>query len=400
MKRKKILMIAPDLGYGGAEKSFSRWADAFAEVHEVVLVVFNLTSENVYLSNHTLISLDVPAGKNFFSKSWFFFKRAARLKKIKRQFQPEVSISFLEGADYVNVLSKRSEKVVLSIRGSKRYDSNISGLLGWFRHRVLMPRLYKRASLITVVSKGIEHELRDFYNVQVPVQVIYNFYDLKALRNAAAEPLLPGWEELLKANEVLICVGRLARQKNYPFMVRVFAKMKVAKPHLKLVILGAGELEALRSVAHAFGLKTFSTGEALTSDKDIYFAGMVKNPHAFVSRASLFVLPSLFEGFPNALAEAMAVGTLSAAANCPYGPAEIFDHAIEPVLEAKFLSAGLLLPPSEENNNEQLEWTWSEALTEALNNSSWRTKAVMSATRRVSTFDSEKFKERWNNLLN
>ncbi|HNC13913.1 MAG TPA: hypothetical protein PLF59_19180, partial [Cyclobacteriaceae bacterium] len=101
MKRKKILMIAPDLGYGGAEKSFSRWADLFSEEHDVTLVVFNTASENVYVPSHKLISLNVPAGRNLISKIWFFVQRVTRLRKIKKQFSPDVAISFLEGADYV-----------------------------------------------------------------------------------------------------------------------------------------------------------------------------------------------------------------------------------------------------------------------------------------------------------
>ncbi|HMV11007.1 MAG TPA: glycosyltransferase [Cyclobacteriaceae bacterium] len=402
MKRKKILMIAPDLGYGGAEKSFSRWADLFSEEHDVTLVVFNTASENVYVPSHKLISLNVPAGRNLISKIWFFVQRVTRLRKIKKQFSPDVAISFLEGADYVNVLSKQSEKVVLSIRGSKQYDSNISGLIGWFRHKVLMPYLYNRADLITVVSKGIEIELREFYQVKntVPIQVIYNFYDTLNLKKSGSEPLSEGWENLLNNNEIMICVGRLARQKNYPFIIRVFAKLKKLRPQLKLVILGGGQLEPLITLSHKLGLSTFSTGDKFTTDRDIYFAGMVKNPHAYVSRASLFVLPSLFEGFPNSLAEAMAVETVSAAANCPYGPAEIFDQAIQEIQEPKFLDFGLLLPTSEERENDQLESLWATALIEALKNDSWRARVMQNAAARLTEFNVQKFRSSWSEMLN
>lgn len=402
MKRKKILMIAPDLGYGGAEKSFSRWADLFSEEHDVTLAVFNTDSENIYVPHHNLISLNVPAGRNPVSKLWLFFQRIVRLRKIKKQLKPDVAISFLEGADYVNVLSKRSEKVVLSIRGSKQYDSNISGLPGWFRHKVLMPYLYNRADLITVVSKGIETELRKFYRVKntVPIQVVYNFYDAANLKTLGSEPLSDEWADFMSDNETVICVGRLARQKNYPFIIRVFAKMKALRPQLRLVILGSGELEPLITIARKLGLTTFSKGEEFSTGKDIYFAGMIKNPHAYVSRASLFVLPSLFEGFPNALAEAMAVETASAAANCPYGPAEIFDHPIENIDEPKFLDYGLLLPPGEEGENEQRESLWAAALMKALENHSWQKRAVQTAAARIAEFNVQNFKSSWGEMLN
>ncbi|HNC30551.1 MAG TPA: glycosyltransferase, partial [Cyclobacteriaceae bacterium] len=220
------------------------------------------------------------------------------------------------------------------------------------------------------------------------------------LKKSGSEPLSEGWENLLNNNEIMICVGRLARQKNYPFIIRVFAKLKKLRPQLKLVILGGGQLEPLITLSHKLGLSTFSTGDKFTTDRDIYFAGMVKNPHAYVSRASLFVLPSLFEGFPNSLAEAMAVETVSAAANCPYGPAEIFDQAIQEIQEPKFLDFGLLLPTSEERENDQLESLWATALIEALKNDSWRARVMQNAAARLTEFNVQKFRSSWSEMLN
>lgn len=394
MKRKRILMLAPDLGYGGAEKSFSRWAEILSENHEVIRVVFNKAGNNTYLADHNVISLDVPAGKNVFSKAKFFRERIMKLKKIKKELRPDVSISFLEGADYVNVLSRQSEKVILSIRGSKQYDSNISGMLGWLRHRILMPYLYNRADRITVVSEGIKQELREFYHVKpdVPVQVIYNFYDASRLKALAAESLSDEWQKILSNHQIIVCVGRVARQKNYPFMIRVFKKVKKIRPHVKLLILGDGEQkETLLAQAEELNLKAYSNGIPLTSEYDLYFAGMVKNPHAFVSRASLFVLPSLFEGFPNALAEAMIAGTPAAAANCPYGPAEIFGQPIKEISEPEFLTTGLLLPASEETANQNLESVWANALIKALDDKDWRAAVTANASQRMAVFNEEQF---------
>lgn len=401
--RKRILMITPDLGYGGAEKSFSRWADMLSAHHDVTRVVFNTAEENVYLKNRDLVSLDIPGGKNLFSKLWYFFKRVVRLKQIKGDLRPDVSISFLEGADYVNVLSKQSDKVVLSIRGSKLHDTNISGLLGWIRHRILIPQLYNRANLITVVSEGIKKELQEFYkiNKRIPIKVIHNFYNVQELQQLASEPLPVEWKDFLNSHEVMICVGRLARQKGYPFMIRVFKRMKVVKPDLKLLILGAGDDVHVKLVKQAedMSLGTFSQPEALTNEKDIYFAGFINNPHAFVAHATLFVLPSRVEGFPNALVEAMAIGIPVAAANCLHGPAEIFGQPIDTIQKPLFLNCGLLLPATEEQINDPLEEHWAEALIKALDDVSWRKFAIDGATQRVANFTLQKFQNSWEDLL-
>jgi glycosyltransferase involved in cell wall biosynthesis len=402
MARKRILMIAPDLGYGGAEKSFSRWADAFAVEHDVTCVVFNDYSggSNAYLSN--FVSLDVPPGRNLVSKLWFSLLRIKRLRALKKKLNTDVSISFLEGADYVNVLSRQSEKIVLSIRGSKQYDANISGLVGWLRHNVLMPWLYNRADLITVVSGGIKQELRDFYKIKdsVPIEVIYNFYNPEVISGLAQQPVPPEWENFLASHEVMICVGRLARPKAYPFMIRVLKKMKSKKPDLKLLILGEGDLvHSLREQAESLGLKVFTKDESFTSDKDLYFAGLVQNPSAFLKRSKLFVLSSLVEGFPNALIEAMASHVPAAAADCLYGPAEIFDKPTGAITQPEFLPSGLLLPRVSELPDDFLEEQWANALMKALDDTTWRTRAVEVAAQQVEKFDYKRFKKSWPAIL-
>jgi glycosyltransferase involved in cell wall biosynthesis len=265
-----------------------------------------------------------------------------------------------------------------------------------------MPWLYNRANLITVVSEGIKLELRNFYKIKdsVPIEVIYNFYNPKAISGLAQKPVSTEWESFLAANEVMICVGRLARQKAYPFMIRVFKKMKLQKPNLKLLILGEGDLvHSLRTQAESFGLKVFTKDESFTPDEDLYFAGLVQNPPAFLKRSKLFVLSSVVEGFPNALIEAMASHVPVAAANCPYGPAEIFGKSIGLISKPEFLPSGLLLPPVSEVPDDFLEEQWAAALIKALDDTIWRTHAVEAAAQQIEKFDHKRFEESWPIIL-
>jgi hypothetical protein len=95
-----------------------------------------------------VIFVDPPGYKGIAGKINAWRYRLKRVKQIKKENDIDVSISFLEGPDYVNVLTKGKEKVVLSIRGSKIHDKQIAGLMGKVRIKALIPGLYRRADEI------------------------------------------------------------------------------------------------------------------------------------------------------------------------------------------------------------------------------------------------------------
>jgi hypothetical protein len=125
--RKKILMIIPNLGLGGAQRAFHDHSVELSKYYDVTEAVFDLDSENLYPSGNPLVTLGVEGGGSILDKARNFWQRVAQLRLLKRKVRADVCISHLEGADYVNILSKGSEKVVLLIQGSKTYDDNISG---------------------------------------------------------------------------------------------------------------------------------------------------------------------------------------------------------------------------------------------------------------------------------
>jgi glycosyltransferase involved in cell wall biosynthesis len=106
----------------------------------------------------------------------------------------------------------------------------------------------------------------------------------------------------------------LQRQKDFPTLIRAFARVRQTRP-CRLVIIGEGrERPALEALIGQLGL----TGQ-------VDLPGFQPNPLPFLARASLFVLSSAWEGSPNVLTEAMALGTPVVATDCPSGPAELLD---------------------------------------------------------------------------
>jgi glycosyltransferase involved in cell wall biosynthesis len=100
--------------------------------------------------------------------------------------------------------------------------------------------------------------------------------------------------------------------------------VRKAAPDAALVLVGEGPLQSeLQQLSARLGLKTFFGAGAPPPDAAVYFTGFRENPYNFTAAARLFVFTSLWEGFPNALVEALACGAPVVSADCASGPREI-----------------------------------------------------------------------------
>jgi glycosyltransferase involved in cell wall biosynthesis len=126
-------------------------------------------------------------------------------------------------------------------------------------------------------------------------------------------------------------VGRLCPQKGFDVLLEAFALVSASLPSARLVILGKGtDRGDLVRQAAALGI----------ADR-VDFPGWLPNPYALLSRATVFAMSSRYEGFPNALLEAMACGVPAIATDCPSGPSEILEGKVGilvPMNDAKMLS--------------------------------------------------------------
>jgi len=382
-----VLMIIPELTTGGAQRSFSQLAIDLSSRHNVELVVFN-SIPLTYQLNLPVHSLDVKAGRSFLEKMIMFYKRISRLKKLKRKIKPSVSISFLEGADYINILSSIGERVIISIRGSKEFDQDISGVVGWIRKKLLIPILYKKAFKIIAVSYNLMDELNKNYGIHAAkLQTIHNYYDLAKLNSKVLEPLPAIFSSWL-SGKILMNVGRLHNQKNQEFLIDIFPKIYQKHSDTKLVIIGDGKLRnILLEKARATGIKTYSVwDDAFSDDYGVYFLGEQLNPFPFLSRANIFVFPSLYEGFPNVLIEAMISGLPVISADCNYGPKEILCDEVE----NKY---GVLLPLNPDI--EKLKNIWIDEIFQKLNDQTQLHLYSEAGKKRVNEFSREKILNLW-----
>jgi glycosyltransferase involved in cell wall biosynthesis len=120
----------------------------------------------------------------------------------------------------------------------------------------------------------------------------------------------------------LLAVGRLEYQKGFDVLVNVFARVAPAFTEWELVIVGEGSLRS--------ELQDRITALHLTDR--VVLAGYTPDVGAWYRSAQLFVCSSRFEGFPNALVEAMAYGLPSISFDCKTGPREIIRDGIDGIL--------------------------------------------------------------------
>ncbi|MCB2408498.1 glycosyltransferase [Hymenobacter lucidus] len=405
--RKKLLMVIPNLGLGGAQRAFHDHSVELSKYYDVTEAVFDLDLDNLYPSGNPLESLKVEGGGGPVRKVTNFFKRVSQLKQLKQRLKTDICISHLEGADYVNLLSKGQEKVILLIQGSKTHDRNISGATGWLRKSVLMPMLYKRADRIVCVSRDIIPEMVDDYGVdRRKLSAINNSFEVESVWEKAQEPLPPAMQAVYDSAPILVTSGRLAIQKNQKPLLDIFAELRKTNPS-KLVFIGDGELRTeIVDHARSLGLRVYEAWaeQALTPEFDVYFVGLQHNPFQYIRPATAFVFPSAWEGFPLALGEAMTCGVPVVSTDCPTGPREMLapDSATpaQPIRAAEWAEYGILMPMlTDAGTLAADEQVWTDTLRALLQDEAKRKHLGAVARQRSNDFTHANTFRRWQKLI-
>lgn len=308
---KQVNFFIGTLSSGGAERVVSNLSINLKRNIKKNILLFGKTSKIDYPYNGKIVYLDKSKQKSLLNKFRIMIYRINHIKKIKLNNQKDVMISFLEYPNLINVLTSKYGKTIISVRNhmSTKHKTGIKSKI-W---NLTIKYLYPKADLIISVSEEIKLDLITNYKINTDkIKVIYNSYDIKDIEQKKEELIEKEYVKIFE-NPVIITAGRLNKQKGHWHLIRSFSKVKESIPNAQLVILGEGNLELyLKDLADELNLKN-----------DIHFIGFQKNPFKFISRSKIFIMTSIHEGFPNAMAEAMACGIPVMSSDCLSGPREI-----------------------------------------------------------------------------
>jgi glycosyltransferase involved in cell wall biosynthesis len=175
--------------------------------------------------------------------------------------------------------------------------------------------LYPQADMIVAVSEGVREDIAALTGLDHKrIIVIPNPVVTPELLAQADKPLIHPWFQAAEP-PVILGVGRLTRQKDFPTLLQAFAEVR-KRISCRLVVLGEGrDRNKLEALASTLGI-----------ENDIALPGFVANPYPYMVNARVFVLSSAWEGSPNVLTEALALGMPVVATDCPSGPREILQN--------------------------------------------------------------------------
>jgi glycosyltransferase involved in cell wall biosynthesis len=328
----RIAVLISFSGEGGVERMVSNLVEGFARAGQAVDLLL-IRARSAHLRELPASVRVISLAKRHSLKSLF------PLITYLRRERPKALLAAKDRAGRVAVLARALARV--DTRVVVRLGTNLSAALkdqGWWRRwpRFLAMRLaYRWADAVVAVSEGVAADtIRITGLPRGRVRVVHNPVVTPALAEHAAAPCRHPWLGP-RDHPVILAAGRLTTQKDFATLIRAFALAR-ADRRCRLVILGEGRLRrALETLVEELGL---------TGDVDL--PGFEPNPYPSMVAADLFVLSSAWEGSPNVLTEALALGTPVVATDCPSGPREILADGkvglLVPVADPPALSRAIL----------------------------------------------------------
>lgn len=313
----KYLLVIDHIGTGGAERILVDYHDyLMKQGHQVKVFCLSGLKGQSKLD----MGLDVIYGAssdidNLLGKAWQQVMLFGKLRKVVRQFAPDVIFSFLEKSNLlVSLVGKAKVKVltvhnVLSIQYTKVKSDVVRKVL-----YVMIRRMYNKCPNVVSVSKQVKDDLVASFGVcSQNIHVINNYVDKEDIRSKVKDDI--GNYAFDPTIRYVMNVGRFSDQKAQWKLLKAFSLyLKTTDVKVKLVLMGQGE--------HTEELKQLA--EDLKIADKVDFLPFNINPYKYMAHAHLFVLSSIFEGFPIVLAEISSlripfVGTRKAI------PEEMFD---------------------------------------------------------------------------
>lgn len=298
----KVLFVIHGLRSGGAERVLTMLSNYLVTVgYDVSILIF--TEEEPFYDIHPSIKLikieQKVKKKNIFYRIKSLFIRINSIKKVFKDNDPDIIISFITIMNIYSIVAARLAKKNIIVSEHTNYTRYEKSVLGFFRRLI-----YPLANAVVVLTNYDKNKYSFVKNVNViknPL-VLSNKYT-----NIVREKIILG-------------AGSLVELKGFDMLIKAFSKLN--KNDWKLIIVGEGpKRKDLESLINKLGL-----------EERISLPGVTKDIEKYYKKASIFVLSSRIEGFPGVLCEAMGYGCPSIAFDCLTGPRDIIEDKISGIL--------------------------------------------------------------------
>ena len=292
MRRKKILFISPSLSSGGSERVISILANNLSYKYDVELCLVRDKVDCYEVDDKVnLIRFKCKTSNKIIKiiKRLFFIR-----KEIKRN---DIVISFMYDINFMTLIAGIGikNKKIISERGNPIIENKKSFLIPLFRKL-----LYPLSDVIVFQTDQAMNWFSDKLKkkgVVIPNPINSTLYDYFSR----------------KRRKVIVAVGRLTEQKNFPLLINAFEKISKKYPDFMLEIYGDGHLKSeLASIVTKLNLSN-----------RVIFKGYVNNIEEQIYDAYMYVSSSNYEGISNSMLEAMAMGIPSICTDCPVGGAKL-----------------------------------------------------------------------------
>lgn len=362
----RVTLVISSLGRGGAERTASVLAGAWAEQgEEVTLITLNRDDVPAFPLHPSIrlqqLKVRGGAAKNILHGILRQLGNVRALRRAIRESEPGVIVSFMDIPNVLTILASQGLGAPIVITEHNHpacYDIGSA----W---RVLRRLVYHRAAILVCVSTP----LLDWFQSRVNVHGVV-IANPVALPGALAGEV--AFRPAARDGHVIVGMGRLVEQKGFDLLLEAFSRVAERHPDWKLKILGEGPLLG-QLCAQANQLDIASRVE---------FAGAVADPFPVLRQADLFVFSSRFEGFGNALCEAMACGLPVISFDCPAGPSDIVRAGLD----------GLLVPAGDVT-------ALAKAMERLMNDSQLRHRLGGQARDVVSRFGTERIMALWRGVF-
>lgn len=362
--------------------------------------IINFGEDEFYLSNQDFSSL------SSLKRILFYLTTPSKIKKIIKQEKISHSIAFGDMANIFSSLTFTKEYKIASIHALKSVELNSNS---YFTKLIKLSyrTCYRHLDKVVCISNAIKNDLIENCRFKFPekLEVIYNPHNVEKLVELSNEPIEDKSELKLFSKKTIIFIGRLSIQKSPWHLINAFNDVRKKNKDVNLIFIGDGNSQVSDYI-------NILINDYKLND-NIFFLGRKNNPFKYLKHADVLVLSSHYEGTPNVIVEAIAVGTPVVTSYCTDGIIELMNMtALEVKNENIVLDAGIVTPNlykgtlglPENNHFIEEEKKLSDALTSVLSSTKYKESLNEIRGKLLEKFDvthiSEKYLAKNNVIIN